>query len=38
VRITQARTAYSLVRTIEDGFRLRHLGHAAGSKPLAKFF
>ncbi|HET7170761.1 MAG TPA: alkaline phosphatase family protein [Gaiellales bacterium] len=38
VRIKKPRTAYSLLRTIEDGFRLRHLGHAAQVKPLSKFF
>ncbi len=38
VRLTKPRTAYSLLRTIEDGFRLRHLGNAAQVRPLAKFF
>ncbi|HEY1277334.1 MAG TPA: alkaline phosphatase family protein [Thermoleophilaceae bacterium] len=38
VRLTKRRSAYSLLRTIEDGFRFSHLGHAAQAKPLAKFF
>jgi acid phosphatase len=38
VRLKKARTAYSLLRTLEDGFRVGHLGHAAGARPLAKFF
>jgi hypothetical protein len=38
VRLTNRRTAYSLLRTIEAGFRFGHLGRAAGVKPLAKFF
>jgi phosphatidylinositol-3-phosphatase len=38
VRLTKRRTAYSLLRTIEDGFGLRHLGRAAQARPLAKFF
>ena len=38
VRLATRRTAYSLLRTIEDGFRFGHLGHAARARPLAKFF
>jgi phospholipase C len=38
VRLTKRRSAYSLLRTIEDGFRFAHLGHAAQARPLAKFF
>jgi phosphatidylinositol-3-phosphatase len=38
VRLTKRRSAYSLLRTIEAGFRFAHLGHAAQARPLAKFF
>jgi hypothetical protein len=38
VRLNKPRTAYSLLRTIEAGFRFRPLGNAARSRPLAKFF
>jgi phosphatidylinositol-3-phosphatase len=38
VRIKKSRTAFSLLRTIEAGFRLHPLGRAAQAKPLAKFF
>ena len=37
-RLTKLRSAYSLLRTIEAGFRFAHLGHAAQARPLAKFF
>ena len=37
-RLTKLRSAYSLLRTIEAGFRFGHLGHAARARPLAKFF
>jgi hypothetical protein len=38
VRLRKRRSAYSLLRTIEAGFRFTHLGHAAQARPLAKFF
>jgi len=38
VRLSKRRSAYSLLRTIEAGFRFSHLGHASQAKPLAKFF
>jgi 6-phosphogluconate dehydrogenase len=37
-RLRKLRSAYSLLRTIEAGFRFGHLGHAARARPLAKFF
>lgn len=38
VRLAKRRSAYSLLRTIEAGFRFTYLGHARQVKPLAKFF
>ena len=38
VRLAKRRSAYSLLRTIETGFRFKALGHARQAKPLAKFF
>jgi hypothetical protein len=38
VRLTKRRSAYSLLRTIEAGFRFARLGRAAQARPLAKFF
>jgi phosphatidylinositol-3-phosphatase len=38
VRLAKRRTAYSLLRTIEAGFRFSYLGRAAQVRPLAKFF
>jgi phosphatidylinositol-3-phosphatase len=38
VRLAKRRSGYSLLRTIEAGFRFSYLGHARQVKPLAKFF